>query len=521
MSKKDERSSWPDVRLWEWIAVALFFAASLGSTFAILDSTYARLGPVLDGTIIVGGGVGALLSLALVVGRRLLMERRTKKRSFRRGLRRWRELGASLFDKAPRPRFRHANDEIVLAGLRDGAFVQITIGREDIVLDQRKVRIAISGDGKNCLALARAGNPALDDRFTTPSLPPLGDAPFDKVVRLAGSPTHTAAIMDSGTRAEVMAATCGWETLISLDADAPRFSLRDTHRCSIEQPLPIPSSDMVQAIAGCCRLAGKLRIAPDQVLPRLIHNASKDPSPWIRCRNLQVLIEHYRDDAGLPGIIASAMHDEQQVVRGIASTFAGGQTAFRELSSLLAHAKAPDGLRADALDYLVQHFPTAEVRPLIETAAASSCERLKLVALRSAAMSGDASLVNLVCNLIKNGRLERCERIVQWLASSKADCIEPALLDLIASKQPDSVVPAIEALGAIGTERSVSALLGLFGGRFGMAARAALAQIQARTNTIDAGRLSVVPQNTESGAVSLAGGPGEIEVLPPQGKARS
>ncbi len=521
MSKKDERSSWPDVRLWEWIAVALFFAASLGSTFAILDSTYARLGPVLDGTIIVGGGVGALLSLALVVGRRLLIERRTKKRSFRRGLRRWRELGASLFDKAPRPRFRHANDEIVLAGLRDGAFVQITIGREDIVLDQRKVRIAISGDGKNCLALARAGNPALDDRFTTPSLPPLGDAPFDKVVRLAGSPTHTAAIMDSGTRAEVMAATCGWKTLILLDADAPRFSLRDAHRCSIEQPLPIPSSDMVQAIAGCCRLARKLRIAPDQVLPRLSLNASKDPSPWIRCRNLQVLIEQCREDAGLPAIIAAAMHDEQQAVRAIASTFAGGTTAFREMSTLLAHAKGPDWLRANALDYLVQHFPVPQVRSLIEAAVASSCEPLENVAVKAAATSGDETLVKLVCNLIKRGRFEHCEPVVQWLASSTADCIEAALLDLIASRQGDSTMPAIEALGSVGTERSVEVLLGLFGGRFGMAARVALAQIQARTNTIDAGRLSIVPQNTESGAVSLAGEPGEIEVSPTKGKARS
>jgi len=515
MPRKDELSNWPDVRVWEWIAVVVIFAVSFGFAYSIMDIPHARWkhgGPFVGGT-----SVGSLLSLALVVGRRLLRERRAERRAFKRAMKPWRELPANLFDPHPKPLFRYKYDELVLAGLRDGAFVQVTIGREDIGLEQRKVHIAVSGDGKNLLALARTGKPAIDGRSKTP-LPPLGDTPFDKVVRLAGSPTRTTAIMDQSTRAEVMAAIGGWQTLICLDADSPTFFLRDVHRCSIEQPLPIPSADMVQAIEGCCGLAKKLRIAPDQVLPGLRQNASKDPSPWVRCRNLQVLIEHYRDDAGLPGIIATAMHDEHQPVRAIASTFAGGQTAFRELSSLLAHAKGPDRLHADALDYLVQHFPMPEVRSLVETALASSAEPLRAVALKAAATSGDAALVHLVCNLIKKGRFERCERIVQWLASSKADCIEPALLDLLASGQSALALPALEAIGSIGTERSVGALLGLLGGRFGMAARAALAQIQARTHAVDAGRLSIAPQGAESGAVSLAGNQGEIEVLPPQRK---
>jgi hypothetical protein len=409
----------------------------------------------------------------------------------------------------------------MLAGLRNEAFVQIAIGQKDLGLEQRKVRIVVSGDGKNRLALARAGKPAMDDTPKTSSLPPLGDAPFDKVVRLAGSPTRTAAIMDQSTRAEVMHAIGGWRTLIFLDTDVPSFFLRDVHRLSIEQPLPIPSADMVQAIEGCCQLAKKLRIAPDRVVPCVSQNASKDPSPWVRCRNLQVLIEQCRDDAGLPAIIATAMHDEAQAVRAIASTFAGGKTAFRELSALLAQAKGPDRLRADALDYLVQHFPVPEARPLIETALASSCEPLKTVAVKAAATSGDESLVKLVCDLIKHGRFERCEPVVQWLASSKSDCIEPALLDLLAPGQTAYAMPALEAIGAVGTERSVGVLVGLLGGRFGMAARAALGQIQARSTAIDAGRLSIAPQDAEAGAVSLAGKPGELELLSPQGKARS
>jgi hypothetical protein len=516
MSKKDEQSTWPEVSVWEWLAVLLIFAVSFGLAYSMMDIPHVRWRH--GGPFVGGASVGALLSLALVVGRRLLRERRAKKRAFKRAMKPWRELPASLFDAHPKPLFRYKYDELVLAGLRDGAFVQVTIGREDVGLGQRKVHIAVSGDGKNRLALARAGKPAIDDRSKTPSLPPLGDTPFDKVVRLAGSPTRTTAIMDQSTRAEVMAAIGGWQTLICLDADSPSFFLRDVHRCSIEQPLPIPSADMAQAIEGSCRLAQKVSIAPDQVLPGLRQNASKDPSPWVRCRNLQVLIEHYRDDAGLPGIIATAMHDEHQAVRAIASTFAGGQTAFRELSSLLAHAKGPDRLRADALDYLVQHFPMPQVRSLVETAVASSCEPMRTVALKAAATSGDAALVHLVCSMIKKGRFEHCERIVQWLASSKADCIEPALLDLLATGQSASALPALEAIAAIGTERSVGALLGLLGGRFGMAARAALDQIQARTKAIDAGRLSIVPQDAESGAVSLAGSQGEIEVLPPQRK---
>jgi hypothetical protein len=327
--------------------------------------------------------------------------------------------------------------------------------------------------------------------------------------------------MDESTRAEVMHAVGGWQTLIFIDTDSPSFFLHDVHRCSIEQPLPIPSADMVQAIEGCCQLAKKLGIAPDRVVPCLSQNATKDPSLWVRCRNLQVLIEQFRDDAGLPAIIATAMRDEVQAIRAIASTYAGGETAFREISTFLAHATGPDRLRADALEYLVQHFPIPELRSLIETALASSCEPLKTVAVKAAATSGVEALVILVCNLIKHGRFQRCEPVVQWLASSKADCSETALLDLIASGQTAYAMPALEAIGAVGTERSVGALLGLFAGRFGIAARAALGKIQARSTAIDAGRLSIAPQDSEAGAVSLAGKPGELELLSPQGKGRS
>jgi len=522
MSRRYELPDWPKVRLWEWLAVVILFVASLFAASTTMGPLFECGRRYCGAPFVVGTSVGALASFALVIGRRLLRERRKKARYFRRALKPWQELKASLLDKRPKPQFvRCANGEIVLAGMRSGSFVQIRIGAEDSDLGKRKVHILVSGDSKDRLAFVRSRKMATQDTLKIPQLPPLGDDAFDNVARLAGSPKLTLAILDQSTRTEVIRAIGTWEAIICFDTDPPSFFLRDFHRCSLEQPLPVPSPDLVQAIEGCCGLASSLRISPERVLPRLCDNARKDPSPWVRCRNLQVLIEHCRDAVELPDVIDAALRDEAPAVRAIASTFAGGKTAFQDLSNLLARAKGPDQLRADALDYLVQHFPFPEVRALVEPAVTSSCEPLRNTALKAAATSGDVALVKLVCNLIKKGRIDHCERVVQWLASSRADCIEPALLDLATAEHPESALPAIEAIGEIGTERSIGPLLeSLSSGPLRVAARAAVAKIQARLKIVDAGRLSIAAQDSDAGAVSLAAQPGEIEVVPPQGKRR-
>lgn len=54
--------------------------------------------------------------------------------------------------------------------------------------------------------------------------------------------------------------------------------------------------------------------------------------------------------------------------------------------------------------------------------------------------------------------------------------------------------------------------------RLGSAAQAALRQIQARTKTLDGGRLSIVEPAPESGAMSVAGEAGDLALARPEHK---
>jgi len=116
-----------------------------------------------------------------------------------------------------------------------------------------------------------------------------------------------------------------------------------------------------------------------------------------------------------------------------------------------------------------------------------------------------------LCHLAKKTSYENRQLIIRGLVDSGVSCVEPALLDLIACRRPASALPALAAIGAIGTDRSVGPLLELLSEEgLGSAARAALRQIRARTKTLDGGRLSIVAPAAEAGAVTVAGEAGDL-----------
>jgi hypothetical protein len=349
---------------------------------------------------------------------------------------------------------------------------------------------------------------------------PLGEKPFDDLVGLTGPSDKALAVMDEATRAEAVSATRSCKVTIDFASNAPILGFSLQRRCSEEEPWPKPTTELAGTLTECATLVGKLRIAADQIPGKLAHNATVDRCPWVRCRNLRALLSHHRESAIVDELVPAALRDPHPAVRAWATTFAGGDDAFAELSRFSMDDEAPGGLRADALGYLVQKFPLARVRALIASAFASECEALCQRAIKAAAESGDAELVTALCNLAKDTYYEHRELIIRWLVDSGAPSVEPALLELIACRRPASALPALAAIGAIGTERSVGPLLELLSEEgLGSAARAALRQIQARTKTLDGGRLSIAAPAPEAGAVSMAGEAGDLALAPPDRKS--
>lgn len=92
---------------------------------------------------------------------------------------------------------------------------------------------------------------------------------------------------------------------------------------------------------------------------------------------------------------------------------------------------------------------------------------------------------------------------------------EDALMSLLGAESAELKVPAIQALGAIGTVRAVEPLLPLTEGMLTspalkQAARAAVQSIQGRLGDVSAGSLSVVDGGATAGALSVSGEAGAL-----------
>jgi hypothetical protein len=345
---------------------------------------------------------------------------------------------------------------------------------------------------------------------------------FDARVRLDGLSPKVLAVLGQDLRTRLLAVLGRWRASIAFQVPSPVLFLHRKYQRAPETGLPSPVPDLLKVVDDACALLEKLSIAPAEIPGRLAHNARHDRSPWVRCRNLHALIVHYRENPAVSAVVAEALRDSSRAVQAIAGTFAGDEAAIKRLPHIVTVEKVSEELCVTALEYLARHFPAAKIRAVILEALHASHDRVRLVALRAAAESGDAEMVNAACDRVKRAKRTEIELVMQALARTHPPCAEAAVLTLVACRDLDSTLCALDVLEQIGTERSVGPLLELVSDRIlGASARAALARIQARTRGLDGGRLSLASPDPGAGAVSLAGSSGELELAPPPDKRQS
>jgi HEAT repeat protein len=148
-------------------------------------------------------------------------------------------------------------------------------------------------------------------------------------------------------------------------------------------------------------------------------------------------------------------------------------------------------------------------------------EALLVQAVRTAAATGDASFCDAVLALAPRTEPALAEAVANALGKIGDAKMESALLRLL--NRPDLAVKraAAAALGLVGTVRAVEPLLFEEQGELGHSARDAVRRIQARLVDADAGRVSLAPQQSGSGALSIAPEGGELSEAPLHGKISS
>jgi len=227
-----------------------------------------------------------------------------------------------------------------------------------------------------------------------------------------------------------------------------------------------------------------------EVDARLFHNAFSDPNSRVRAKNLRVLLER-ADGAVRADAIAAALHHEQAELRFLGAQATGG-VAWQTMAELARDQRNGPALRLAAL----KHLPPALVPRAIRVEVALSCVGRP-----------DPALAALAARLL-------------GAAAESGDArIEAILVGILERADAEVKLGAAEALGLMGTVRSVASLLELeaVGGALATGARRAVRAIQSRAEGAEAGALSLSVAGGDSGALSYpAAEEGALALIEPR-----
>lgn len=263
---------------------------------------------------------------------------------------------------------------------------------------------------------------------------------------------------------------------------------------------------MLQFLA---QLGSALAVTRATLPQRLSENAVRDPDPGVRWRNLRFLAAP--DTQTPPQLLTATAHallgDPSGAVRTLAARQLGAQ-GFAVLQAEARSEQAHHELRLAALQALAeQHAPDLE--PLLaELLAPPQAAELVAGALGIVAQQRRQALLAHVTRWAE-GDTESVRRAAA-AALGKLAGSEPVLLRLLQDPSPSVQQATVEALAEAGSVRAVEPLLplsrGLVPGALRSAARAAIAQIQARLGNVEGGRVSLADQQEQllAGAVDLA-----------------
>jgi hypothetical protein len=239
------------------------------------------------------------------------------------------------------------------------------------------------------------------------------------------------------------------------------------------------------------RLEGHARqaLAPGGLLRALAENATHDPVPGVRKRNLRHLVERYPSSDETRRAAEGAEGDADPEMRLLAAVSLGGERA----SGVLLALARDSGVRSDLRVEAVERLRAARHPAVFEVA-------------RDVAPDADAALA------------QAAARALAELGDARA---EPILIQLLGHESLEARSAAAEALGKLGTVRAVEPLLPLTKGlttsaALKDAARAAVRAIQGRLGVVEAGRVSLTEEEAHAGALSIASEGGEVSLAPPE-----
>jgi|GEM_PF-1038646 len=299
-----------------------------------------------------------------------------------------------------------------------------------------------------------------------------GDREFDRRIFLEGKSSDAArarALMDKPLR----------DDLVRLCATGASFYLRFgsfTARIGIAS---VRDRNTLAEIAQLMRTIGA-RLAEEIDIPaRLLHNATTDPVPEVRLRNLRALTTHFPDSDTITAALERLLGDESVPIQ-IESARALGDRGVPHLVRILRTAGTLDEKTVVAMVAHFRRLRSSESVPAL----AHIYDHYRATAILSEVMHAFAEFGDERVSALLAGQLDRFDGELHAL--------------LIEALGTCGTVDVVERLYAIG-KNSLNPFLR-------NAVQKSIAKIQARLGNVDAGWLSLPEADGAVGGLSVADG---------------
>lgn len=329
------------------------------------------------------------------------------------------------------------------------------------------------------------------------------DAPFDAAVLLDGATVETVAVLDHATR----------ERLLQFVAqEGGRVADGVLEQTAIGTPA---AGAIVRQVRALVDLARCLSLKDRSVPPLLLANATQDPVPGVRGRNLELLIGSFPHSAEAHEACRFAiLHTDSVPILLLAAEHLGAE-AWPGLQEVCARGLAPEELRVAALKRLVTGAPHASQVPTFLALLGEKSPRLWRPAVEGLGVLRHAPAFDAIVARLPGADGTSAAVIAESLERIADARAETPLIGLLQHPDPRARAAAAVALGNLGTVRAVEPLLAcarsssfLGGGDLRRYVEAAVRAIQSRLGDVGRGRLSLAEEQGPQGALSLAGSQG-------------
>ena len=253
------------------------------------------------------------------------------------------------------------------------------------------------------------------------------------------------------------------------------------------------------------------------ILERLGKNATHDPHPGVRARNLSLLIGDHPKSPATQAAARSALEDSSAPVRLQAAIFLG-RAGAASLDALVRGTELGTRGKVKALQALGARYPDAGAIRTLEAALGDPLLPVRAAAISELARRRHRELVPYLqtMDVPANDPSGLGLAVATAARQLGARELEPRIITLLTSADNAVKTAAAQALAACGTVAAVEHLHphteGFFThGPLKKAAREAIATIQSRLQGAEGGRLSVF-EAAEAGAVTLSDDAGSLSV---------